>query len=442
MRRAFSWLNRNFFILWQGQMVSRMGDQAFSIVRLFFVKRATGSATILGLMQMVIAASIIILAPFSGVVADRFSRRNVILFCDFMRGVLLLLLVGLFFFFPDQKVMLVVATVFIGMFVTSFSVFFGSAFSASIPELVPRDRVANAQGMGQLSKIFTMVGQGLGGVLYLTIGPMLLILLDAFSFLYAAGSDSLVTIPQTFRERRAGEAGKQTMRGAVRSFRLDITEGLRYIFQNPGIKAAVYTSIFLAFFSTPIMILLPFYIEDVLKVPLSWYGFFIVATGIGNIIGMVIITTLTVDPKLRGRLILLFLVLEGAGFSLLAVIRDPMQAMALAAIGGITDSFVSINIMSIIQVTVPSELRGRVLSLLTTITASIVPVGMGLSGIIADATGQNIPAIYMATGLIIAGLVILFGFNRDFRQFLQYKPEPGMVTGMAARRLGARQAGE
>ena len=136
--------NFNFSVLWAGQSARCFGDQFFSIALMLWVKQATDSATIMGMIMMVSTLPGVLLGPLGGAVSDRYSRRRTILLSSFLVGTSVLLLALVMYLLPDHTGLAIVF-----LFITSTAIAIGNAFfspaiAASIPDLVPESRVANA----------------------------------------------------------------------------------------------------------------------------------------------------------------------------------------------------------------------------------------------------------------------------------------------------------
>ena len=418
MKQPTKLMNRNFFLLWQGQSISLLGSQGFSVAMLFWIKHATGSAALMGLLQMLSTLPAVILGPIGGTLADRYSRRRIIILSDVLRAIAVLLLAGLIFLLPAATETILVSLFVVSILIAIVTPFFNPAISASIPDLVPQDRVTSANSLGQLSfQLSVFIGQGLGGTLFRLLGAPILFLIDGVTYLFAAASESFVVIPQIMPQKSS------TWQKAFLEFKKEILEGLRYVWRKSGLRELVFVSAFLNFFTAPIIILLPFYVEDALQVKIDWYGFLLAAYGAGTMVGYVFAGAIRFSGKARSKLMLLFILLESFGYGMLGLVSNPSTAMAMAFVGGVTGGFVTVNITTLLQITTPGDIRGRVVGLLGTIAGSLTPIAMGLAGVVADLVNQNIPLIYITCGVIMILLSILVSLNRDFRHFLAYEPE-------------------
>jgi len=84
--RPTTLFNREFILLWQGQVVSRLGNQAFTIATTLWTLEVTGSATLMGLMLTASRIATVVLGPFAGAFVDNRPRLRIIVACDFGRG--------------------------------------------------------------------------------------------------------------------------------------------------------------------------------------------------------------------------------------------------------------------------------------------------------------------------------------------------------------------
>jgi DHA3 family macrolide efflux protein-like MFS transporter len=406
--------NRNFFLLWQGQTVSQLGNQAFAVAMMFWILEKTGSASLMGLIVCMAMLPGLLLTPFGGTFADRHSRIRILVVCDLIAGLGILLLTGLLYTSPPANVVLkaLFAIAILGGVVRSY---FTPAVQAAVPDLVPRERLAAANSFGQFSgQIAILLGQAAGGLLYQLLGAPLLFLFDALSFLFAAGSSAFISLPATApAERSAGEAGKVLSR-----FVGETASGIRYVFGRGGLRDFILIMALLNFLFSPVLVLLPFYVQNQLGAKAAWYGYLLAAMSAGSMTGFLLAGTLRLQGRARSWALVAGLVVGPGIFGALGSVRLPWLALGVTFLGGLAMGLVNVYLITTLQSSVPGELRGRVLGLLTTLSSGLTPIGMALAGWLGDVTHKKVPLLFGVAGALSAVSTLLLATRKECRAFL------------------------
>jgi MFS transporter, DHA3 family, macrolide efflux protein len=410
-------MNRHFLLLWQGQAISHIGSQVSTIATLYWIKHATESPAVMGVMAMISGLAGVLFLPIGGAFADRYSRRLIIIICDLISGFAVLSLSLLMFFTPEAKgrtlAFIFAASVALAVAKSSFM----PAISASVADIVPKERVASANSMLQASiQISTMLGQGVGGILFRMIGAPLLLLFDGVTYLFSAFSACFITIPQTLTEKQGG------WRARAREFKREILDGLAYVRANTGLTQILLITTFFNFFMAPVQGLLPFFVEDRLKLHPDWFGYLLTAYGIGSLVGYLLAGTVTVSGKSRAGLISAFMFLLSVLYGLLGIVKTPMAVVLIVIGSGAVSGFINVNIVTLLQITTPSEIRGRVFGLVGTISACLLPIGAGLGGMAASLAEKNIALIYLACGACMLLITLVASTFSEFRNYLAFEP--------------------
>jgi len=416
MRLPKKLMNINYVLLIQGQFISRVGASLTAMVLLLWVKDATGSASLMGLMSMVSTIPAVLFGVIGGTWADRHERRKIIAYCDILAGVALLGLAVLFTHVPDNTAVLAVGVVLTSLFVAVMDTFSTPAITAAVPDIVPRDSTARANSMSQLAlSLALFLGQGFGGLAYRVFGALTAVAINGIASLYAGLTETLVRIPQRIPVEDGG------WRPRLASFRKDMVAGFHQVLHIPGLNRMVLASALLAFFSAPLILLIPYYVEDFLGLTKDAVGYLAATYGVGSLIGSLAAGFVTPSGRQRSRLLVTLMVLQAVGFAVLGLIRVPGIAFSLVFLGGGIGGFVGVFMVTILQLSTPSETRGRLFGVLSTIAGALGPAGMGLGGVVFDWIGQDIPTMYLSSGCIMTCLILLLSTSKDFRDFLAYE---------------------
>ncbi len=421
MREPTKLFNKNFMTLWSAQLISKLGTQAFQIALLFTVKELTGSASIMGAFALITGIPAILLGPVGGVFADRYSRKKIIILSDFLRGLFILSLALLMWKQPQATTLILGWLLAVSVGSAIITSFFGPAISAVIPDLVPKERVAGANSLGQLSnQISAILGLTVGGVVYGAVGGLVLLFFDAFSFLFASGAELFVRFPQHVPSQETGLQDK------FNAFKRDVVEGMHYVWRRTGLRNFVLLSMLLTFFGAPVVILLTFYVQDVMHVGPAWYGILLSFYGFGSMLGFVLAGALNLSTKRRARVMFVGILVQAVFYGSLGLAPNIWVAAALMAAHGIASGYVQVHITSIMQVSTPSDIRGRVFGLLAAMSGALAPLALGFAGVIIDLLHKNIRLIFVGSGVIMFLLSLLMLSSRSTLDLLSfdYKAKP------------------
>lgn len=407
-------LGWNFHILSQGMFISRLGAQIASLVMLLWLQDVTGSAAAVGFLAMVTGLPTVLFGIVGGSVADRYSRRLVIVSCDLLGGAAMAVVALLFVFAPSRTEILIVAVVIASMITATGDAFSLPAINAVVPDIVPRRILSRGNALLQVTfQLATLIGQGLAGVLYRMIGMAGVTIVNACAGLWSGSTELLMRIPVT--------AAPGAAEGGVwRRFVRDTFEGLRFVMAHRGLRKLVFGSAGLNFLSAPLIVLLvTFYVSDVLHALRDWSGYLSAGYGAGALLGTALSGIRDLRPSQRSVALLAGMGVQSLGFAVFPFLSVPWHALVLAAIGGAVSGFVGVHMMTILQLTTPAGVRGRVFGILATMAGGLAPLGMGLGGMIFDLFGQNVTAMFCTAAFLMALIVLLLVIDPAVRTFLR-----------------------
>lgn len=411
--------NRDFLLLWQGQLVSQVGQRAFGLAMLFYVKEATGSASLMGLMMMLSTLPGVLLGPMGGTFADNFSRKKIIVFGDLINGFFVLSLAILMYMIYTATGLIIGWLFVVATAGAIIFAFFTPAVSAAVPDLVPEHKLDPANSLNQFAIFVSLfIGQGLGGLLYSVTGAPALFLINGFTYFFASGTESFIKIPQVIPDKP--KKGSE----AFKAYVSDTMEGLRYVWNRKGMRILFMVAAMLYLFIAPMALLLPFYVEDYLKMNAAWYGYLLMSLGAGSVIGYLVAGAANIRGRAQSRLIILSLLGASLGMGVLGLITVPVIVLGVIFLVGLMAGIFMVKATTVLQLAASSEIRGRVFGLLGTLTSGLAPLGMGIAGVIADLANKNIPAIYATCGALVLLLSIGMAFSKEARDFLTLCANP------------------
>jgi DHA3 family macrolide efflux protein-like MFS transporter len=410
---------RNFVLLWQGQLVSQLGNHAFLVATTYFTLEATGSATLVAAAMMASTVPVAIVSPFGGTLADRHSRRAILVATDLIRALAVGGLALFVIWRPDVTPRHVALVIAVAALNGLMGALFAPALQAMIPDLVPGDRLAAANSVNQISSQASMfIGQASGGVLYAAWGAAGLLLFDALSFVYGGVATSFLPPDRKVPQPRV------TIRLALQQYAVMTREGMAYVWRRRGMTALLMVFAGVNCLFMPVFVLLPFYVREVLGGGPEWYGFLLGGSGAGALVGSVAAgILLTKVPRAAS---LIRICVGGVACCVLLVAGTRLSWMALAAFTtiGALSSIINVTVITSLQSAVPSDVRGRVMALVITLSTAAVPLGMAVGGVMGDRWRGSLPLVFAGCGAAIAILVAVSWQLKGFSEVLDHRASP------------------
>ncbi|MEY2845992.1 MAG: hypothetical protein RL076_1538 [Chloroflexota bacterium] len=347
IRQYPSLQHRPYRLLWSGLLVSNMGTWMQNVAQSWLIYKMTNNdPRYLGWMGLAFAIPMIVLPPVGGYLADRFPRARILQITQW--SMLLLALVQALLTFADlNSPWLILLATFLSATLLAVD---NPTRQALIPTLVPRTDLMNALALNSATyNGAALIGPALAGFLLGVLGAGWLFLGNALSFLAVIYAVSQMPVDA------AHPPHTTTLADAMLG-------GVRYALAHPLTGVLLFTSTIMSIFGRSYQQVLPIYADDIWRISAQGYGILLSAAGAGAMIGALGLASLPhITPNgrnLRIAGILFSLVL--AGFAL-----SPwwwLGAIMLVLVGVIGTAATTM-IATMLQLEVPSHLRGRVMSL-------------------------------------------------------------------------------
>lgn len=329
----------------------------------------------------------LLLSLFAGVILDRISRKAVLITTQVT---LMLTATALGIAVLANRVSFEVIAV-ISLVTGLANVFDIVARQSLVPNLVPRESMANAVALNSLSfNLARVVGGSLFGVLAPLIGLGPLFLLNAASFLGVIGA--IVTLPSRPREQHAENILE------------DVQVGLRYVFATPAVLGPILLLAALSLTVINFQVIIPSFARFALNLSEGGFGLLSSVFGLGAALGAFLSASRFGTNRqalmLSGSLVLTL------GVGALALAPDLVTASIVLLCAGAGQIMFTVSANSSVQLNTPDRVRGRVMSVYTLVFAGMSPAGALLVGFLMSRLGVRVGVAALAAMAVTAILAL------------------------------------
>ena len=381
---------RNYRLFFAGQSISLIGTWMQRIAMPWLVYHITGSAFLLGVVSFAGQIPTFLLAPFAGVLTDRFSRYRVLLVTQIVSSVQALILAVLALTGTIQIWHIVALSIALGC-INAFDV--PSRHSFVIEMVEKKEDLGNAIALN--SMMFNgarLIGPSVAGLMLATTGEGICFLINAISYLFVIGSLIMMRVPK----REIIKKENHLLR--------EMKEGLRYTFGFAPIKYLILLLGVVSLMGSSYQVLMPVYAKEVLGGGSDTFGFLMGAAGLGALLGAIYLASRESLLKL-GRIIPAACALFAIGLIAISFSRFFILSLFILVFAGTGMMLHTASSNTIIQTITDDDKRGRVMGFYTMAIMGTAPFGSLIAGALAKVIGS--PAtIFVGGATCLAGAVI------------------------------------
>jgi predicted MFS family arabinose efflux permease len=383
--RAFR--HRDFRLMWIGACVSTTGTFIQQFAQSWLVYDLTKNPFYLGLDLFLGQLPIMLFSLFGGVFADRMDRRKMLLYSQYIQMTCAFILAGLFVTHALNGMSFIAVILSLSFIVGCGQSFGGPAYSALLPALVKGEDLSNAIAMNSIQfNLARVLGPALGGLAYTALGATWCFTLNGISYIAVILSLLMIQVkfvPPTSRESILKSMG----------------EGIRFIRHREGLGPLVVLAFFTTLLGFSITGFLPVIVQAIFHKGPETYEVLLVSSGAGSITGGLIVAAME-RLKGQGHVALLALLALGAATVAFALSRWLPLSCVLIFVAGAAIMASASLMLSLVQVIVSDQMRGRVMSVYNLAFRAGIPLG-------SLALGKLIPTVGISWALAGSGGILI-----------------------------------
>ena len=388
--------NHNYRNLWLAKMVSYLGDWFNLLASATLIATLTGSGTAISYLFLARFLPLFFVSPVAGVVADRYSRRQIMIVSDVLRAFTVL---GFLLIRSDELIWLFYLLTIIQF---TLSAFFTPAQSALLPKVVDEDDLVAANALdGFTWSSMLALGAMLGGLATAYLGVTAAFVIDAFTFLLSAWFVSRIDLPRTTAHERMAQANQG-------SGFFEFVGGLRYLAGRPFILGLALVKAGGALIWGAI---------NVVEIPLAeavfplngngtlTLGIIYAATGLGTALGPILLRQWMGDSRAASlRAITLSFVMLTLGVTGLGLANMLPMIVVMTVVRGIGSGAAWVFSSALLQKLVTDEYRGRVFAFEFAVLTLTQSFSVLWAGFAMDSLGLGVQQVLLSMGVV--GVVI------------------------------------
>lgn len=377
-------MTRDFACLFQGQLVSHFGTQAFSVMALYWLSQLTGTPTAGAAFMALTMLPPIVLGPWLVRKASTMAPRSVLMRCEAVAAAAAAPVAVAMWLGAPAGVLVTMLLATTAALSTCNAILMPN-LHAAIPLVVPRERLSQANSWVTVTQqLATVLGQGLGGALYAALGPAALCATTSIGF----------ALSSTAASRMRGEAVSRARPDAAAA-----GPSFQLVRSNRELRDLTITSAIFNLLYAPWLILLPFHLAPQSALGPATYGIALAAYGSGNMLGALALKRLA--SKFRGGLLGWCLAGQGVSLSALGLAHGLPAICAVLVVMGAGMSLANILLTTRVQTSVEQQQIAPAMAIMRAGIYVATPLGLGAAALLRTAAGLEAGTVYLVLGCVL-----------------------------------------
>ena len=383
--------HRNFRLFYCGQAISLIGTWTQRVAIGWLVYRLTGSVFMLGLVGFLGDLPFFLVAPFAGVMADRWNQQRILIVIQTLAMVQASILAVLVLTGSVEVWHVIALSIFLGL-VHAFDVPVRQSFLPALLE--KREDLGNAIALNSsMVHGARLIGPSLAGILIAATGEGICFLLNAVS--YVAVIAALIAMKISPKEKP---------RGSVRVLQ-ELKEGFSYVSHSVPIRSILLLLGVVSLVAMPYQVLMPVFAQDILLGGPRTFGFLVGCSGLGALAGAVYLASRKSVPGLE-RLLAIAAGVFGIGLIAFSFSRILWLSFFIMLFTGFGMMIQMASSNTVLQSIVDDNMRGRMMGFYAMAYRGMVPLGSLLAGVLAGKIGA--PGTLLLGGVCCVSGAVLF----------------------------------
>ncbi len=392
--------HRNYRVFWGGSFLSNIGTWMQAVAQGWLVRELTASTTVIGFVSFAGSFPLLAFSLFSGVYADLFNRRKLLLRTQLVQLLCAGTLGGLVLMrdwgiWPVLSIWHIIAVSFASGMATTLA---NPAYQALTLDIVGREDLPSAVALNSAQfNLSRIIGPTAGGLLFGWIGIAGCYLLNSASFLFVIAALTAMRFPP--QRLAANRSAREVWRQMI--------VGVRYVRGRPRVTTLLAIASITSIFGLPYLTFMPVFAKDVLALDARGLSYLWAGTGSGALISALVMAFVLSTSRRRGLLLLVGTGIFGLSVIAFSLSRSfPLSFICLMLVGGGMVS-ITTSVNTLLQTLVRDRMRGRVMSMYGLSFLGFPPAGSLLVGSVGDLFGDRFGFHGIQLALGLSGLLIL-----------------------------------